>query len=250
MDSAYPELQLAFSFDWEALLPILFFLLYGLSQFLGGRGEEDAEDESGSGKQGKGSEAKREAEERARRIREEIQRKMADRRQQAEGGRATQSAEQQRPAYNPLAPDGQQGAGSARRSEDRQPERAQRKEPARRPQTEPASDLFGSGQSAIERQLAEQRRRLEESRRKQEEAKAQAKQIQRKAGVAEGAIGSSEEGSSAARAAWGMDAIPSPGGLRSSLLKGIRDPREIRKAVLYREVLDPPVSMREQSQGF
>ena len=44
MNAGNPVHFLAVSFDWEALIPIIFFLLYGLAQFFGTKkkgGEEE-----------------------------------------------------------------------------------------------------------------------------------------------------------------------------------------------------------------
>lgn len=232
--------QQALSFDWEALLPILFFLLYGLSQFFGGRGEQ--EDEGGSPEKGggKGSEAMREAEERARKIREEIRRKMAERREQAQGRGGATARPASEPEYDPTVPE---TAGRRQRWAEEAMEESSGTSGGARESGAGESGRSIGGESGIERRLAEQRRRLEESRRKQEEARAQARQIERKAQVQQGAIGSGNEVGSAVRP-WGEE-LPTPSGLRSALLAGIRDPKEIRKAILYREVLEPPVSMRE-----
>lgn len=234
--------QQAISFDWEALLPILFFLLYGLSQFFGGRGEKEEEGGSPEQEGGKGSEAMRQAEERARKIREEIRRKMAERREQAQGSGGATARQASESEYNPTVPDGvgrrQQWAREAMAESSGESGMARERRAAGE-----SGPSFG-GESGIERRLAEQRRRLEESRKKQQEARAQARQIERKAKVQQGAIGSGEEGVSAVRP-WGESELPTPGGLRAALLAGIRDPKEIRKAILYREVLEPPVSMRE-----
>ena len=78
--------------------------------------------------------------------------------------------------------------------------------------------------------LEEQRVVLEKSRREQREARARAAEMLEAAGARKKAM----QAKGAARS----------GSFREELVAGLRDPFSVRKAVLYREILDPPVGMR------
>lgn len=244
------------SFDWEALLPILFFVLYGLSQFFGGRKGEEAEEG--------GEERDVDAQERARQIREEIRRKVQARRKGAGQGAEPERGHAQSPpsgGYDPTVPEGQQRRQrspaharerkelSHNRKELSQPERKAARDPRESQREEWNSPVPGprpgeigtDGPSLLERKLAEQRKRLEESRRQQEAAHRKAQSIRKKAGVEEGSIGSGLE--AVPRSAYTIEKWK-PSALRAAVLSGLRDPKTIRQAVLYREILDPPVGMR------
>ena len=64
----------AASFDWETVIPVIFFILYGIAQFLGAKKKGSAGQETEEG------EPDIDMEERARRIREEIRRRIEERR--------------------------------------------------------------------------------------------------------------------------------------------------------------------------
>ena len=246
----------AASFDWEALLPILFFVLYGLSQFFGGRKGEEAEEG--------GEEPDVDAKERARQIREDIRRKIEARRKGAGQGAEPERGHAESRAsggYDPTVPEGQQSRQrppaqalerkelSHNRKELSQPERKAARDPRESEREEWNSPVPGprpgeigtDGPSLLERKLAEQRKRLEESRRQQEAAHRKARSIRKKAGVEEGSIGSGLE--ARPRSAYTIETWK-PSALRAAVLSGLRDPKTIRQAVLYREILDPPVGMR------
>lgn len=240
------------SFDWEALLPILFFVLYGLSQFFGSRKGEEAEDGD--------EEPDVDAQERARQIREDIRRKIEARRKgtEPERGHAESGSGG---GYDPTVPEGRQSRQrppaqarerkelSHNRKELSQPERKAARDPRESQREEWNSPVPGprpgeigtDGPSLLERKLAEQRKRLEESRRQQEAAHRKAQSIRKKAGVEEGSIGSGSE--VRPLSAYTIETWK-PSALRAAVLSGLRDPKTIRQAVLYREILDPPVGMR------
>jgi len=206
----------AISFDWEALLPILFFLLYGLAQFFGSKKDTAAPKEEPVSEE-------IDPLERARQIREEIKRKMEERRKGSpqEGTVSTQSRE--RPVGPSPAP-----AGHAREG---------MPSPAPRPLPSPAIPAHETG---IEERLRRQQARLEESRKRQVEARKKAREMEKKAGVP----------SHRSKAAKPVDAyrlVVPPSVLRRDLMKGLRDPNSLRKAVLYREILDSPVGLRSRS---
>lgn len=206
----------AISFDWEALIPILFFLLYGLAQFFGSKKDAAAPEEEAVPEEV-------DPLERARQIREEIKRKMEERRKgsREEGTVSTQSRE--RPVGPSPVP-----SGHARES---------LPSPAPRPVPSHASPAHETG---IEERLRHQQARLEESRKRQVEARKKAREMEKKAGVP----------SHRSKAAKPLDAyrlVAPPSVLRRELITGLRDPNSLRKAVLYREILDSPVGLRSRS---
>ena len=168
--------------------------------------------------------------ERARQIREEIRRKIEERRQ-ATGGR---------PVYDPTMPESQQ-----RRPQPQQPMRPvaeatprweQPSRPARMP--EPVvvkrADSVLAQQASMQRRLEEQRKRLEYARRKQEEARLQARKMEKAAGVRSRSL--LEE--------TGEQPHADTSGLRRQVLAGLSDRGGLRKAFLYPEILDPPPGLR------
>jgi hypothetical protein len=221
------EFQLAASFDWEALVPILFFVLYGIFQLLGSKKKGNAADEEPEMDDGA-------MEERARRIREEIRRKIEERRQpQQDRTPQTAPASRREVEYDPTVPEGQQRRPQVQ-PRTLQPQKQAR--PVQRPEPVPAWQPqpvpVTAGQSSLEKRLQEQRALLEKSRREREEARSRAKEIEDAAGVRK-----------KKRGAYAIAEEPS-GALRKSLLVGLRDPMSVRRAVLYREILDPPLGLR------
>jgi hypothetical protein len=229
MIDAAQTYRLAASFDWETLIPLVFFILYGLSQFLGSRKDKEQmpDDESDEAV---------DPMERARQIREEIRRKLEERRQAADpadGSPQPQPAPIARPAYDPRLPDSQQ-----RRA---QPQTASQPAPQPRPRTvvKQARPLTTSSTAAgIEKRLQEQRKRLADARQRQQEAKQEARKILQRSGIARRQM--LERKSQPFPAA----ALAGPSQLRRDLLDGLRNPNSLRKAVLYREILGPPLGMR------
>ncbi len=211
MSSALPiPVHLAASFDWETLLPVLFLVLYGLAQFLSAR-------KKGAAAAEETEQAEVDAEERARQIREEIRRRIEERRRAAEG-QAPQPAAPA-PAYDPRLPESQQ----------------------RRMPAAPAAPVFMPGaESDFEQRLREQRRKLEEARREREEAHARALEIERRAMEARPGRPIQRK-----RAAAGAPAgLQGPAQLRRQLVSNLQQPESVRLAVLLREVLGPPVALR------
>jgi hypothetical protein len=230
--TAAPDIfQRAASFDWETLLPVVFFVLYGLAQFLGSRkktGDEEA-----------GEEPEVDPMERARQIREEIRRKIEARKEQqgAERGAPVHETEY-RPHYDPNLPDTQQPRPVISRESTPprpQPRPAQRsvvlKEVDRESSNLPVPDF--------EKRLKEQQVRLAESRRRQQEAMAQTRRMkeQTRPKHRKTLLKPVESATTTA-------AVASPARLRREILIGLRDPSTLRRAVLYREILDPPVGLR------
>jgi hypothetical protein len=212
------EFHLAASFDWETLAPVIFFILYGLAQLFGKKKKPQHSEEE--------EEPEVDPAERARRIREEIRRRIEERRQEQDGGMPRPV---DRPAYDPTVPDTQQS-----RPVVQFPQQSRRSEPPVQP-TRPAQPVFQKTEKTVglEQQLAEQRRILAEAQRKQKEARQQAQQMLHDAGAQ-------------ADAAIQRDRAKAVGAkrLKKQLLSGLRDTNGLRKAVLYREILDPPLGMR------
>ena len=214
------EYQLAASFDWETLVPVLFFVLYGIAQLLSAKkkGQEQGEEDQGVDDAA--------MEERARRIREEIRRKIEERRQSREGNAPQPSPAQYRGTeykrYDPTLPEKQQKRPALK-------PRTLEPKPTRR-EVQPQPVPMESPQADIMQRLEEQRAVLEKSRREQREAKARAAEMMAAAGTR--------------KKAASTRTIAMSGSLRGQLLAGLRDPISVRKAVLYREILDPPIGLR------
>lgn len=216
-------IQRAASFDWETLLPVIFFILYGVAQFFGSKKKGDAVEEEETP-------PSEDPMERARQIREEIRRKIAERKEAGEQAAPGQEAATgRRYAYDPNLPESQQG------------ERRTTQPPAQKPrpvvvhQAQPVQAK--SPVSGIQDRLAEQRKRLEEARKQREAAMKQARKMTHEAGA-----GHRPGAHRAARS--GASTLLDPSDLREELIRGLRHPNTIRKAVLYREILDPPLGLR------
>lgn len=195
------NLFLAVSFDWEALLPLLLFLLYGLSQFLGSR------------KKGREEEVFEEPdpdlaaeEERARQIREEIRRRVEGQRQ------AEVSASSEAPRQGPVSPPPQ---------------------PVARSQPAPAVS-GGSGDGGMIARLTEQKRRLEQARREKAKAERESRSIYDKARRAGSRYQRKVESPEVA-------ALEAPASVREDVLGILSDPANARRGILLAEILGPPV---------
>lgn len=223
----------AASFDWEALLPILFFALYGLAQFLGSRKKKEEAEEPAE-------EPEVDPIERARQIRDEIRNKIEARKEkqasEEQGGPVHES--DYRPSYDPNLPDVQQPRPVI---EHRQPQPQAESPPERRSVVLKDVDRESSNLPIpdFEKRLQEQQKRLAESRKRQQEAMAQARRMKDQARPKQRKtlLNPVESTASTAR-------VASPGRLRQEILDGLRDPSTLRRAVLYREILDPPVGLR------
>lgn len=240
MDLTPTALLEAASFDWETLLPILFFVLYGIAQFVGSRKkpDEEVDEEPDSGQQ------QVDPLEKARQIREEIKRKIEERTQPApQAERSSQT--QQREAYDPYKPESPAGRTETK-SRTFQPGRAESQKRSIPHHEEPpigAPEPGEFNQTDIQKRLREQQRRLQEARRRQREAKQQARKMEKQAAakVPRQLTGPPVVKSLKAE----IIPVDSPARLRTSLIRDLRDPSSLRKAVLLREVLDPPLGLRK-----
>lgn len=193
---------LAVNFEWEALLPLLLFLLYGLSQLLGGR-RKDIPEEQEPVDYDPTAAAEEEEQERAREVREEVRRRIAER-QQAETSAETTPQQRPEPAPAASAP------------------------PRRQPQA-PAPQSGGDG--GIVERLAEQKRRLESARREKQRAEQESKEIYAKARrAARGSIRSSKK----------ADLPQSAVALRDEVLDVVSSPLRLRQGILLAEILGEP----------
>ena len=233
MIDASETVQRAASFDWEALLPILFFALYGLAQFLGSRKKKEEAEEPAE-------EPEVDPIERARQIRDEIRNKIEARKEkqasEEQGGPVHES--DYRPSYDPNLPDVQQPRPVI---EHRQAHAPAESPPEQRSVVLKDVDRESSNLPIpdFEKRLQEQQKRLAESRKRQQEAMAQARRMKDQARPKQRKtlLNPVESTASTAR-------VASPGRLRQEILDGLRDPSTLRRAVLYREILDPPVGLR------
>lgn len=201
------KLFFAVSFDWEALLPLLLFLLYGLSQFLGSRkkgSEEEVYEEPDPDRAAE--------EERARQVREEIRRRVAQR-QASESHEVTSVERQQQPASTIPA---------------------QRSPSEERPQPVPTR---GSGDGGMIARLTDQKRRLELARREKAKAERETRSIFDKARRS----GSRYK----RRAAKGeLAELVDTSNVRDDVLRILSDPANARRGILLTEILGPPVGSK------
>lgn len=221
------QIYLALSFDFESLLPILFFVLYGLSQFLGSKKkpkelEEPEEDES---------DAFEEARERARQIREEIQRKIRERQQGGAGGQGAGDWESPPVVIPPR--------GRLLEETDAALEKSL---PRVEPASSPKESYQNSLQSEMERRLEEQRALLAQARRKNEEARREARR--RSEAILAKARSDRKLEQDARRDRNAVVSVPLTESFRGELVSELRNPQSVRKAILYREILGTPLGLR------
>jgi len=218
-------IQIAAGIDFDSIAPFVFVILIVASQIFGilkkkkrqGNEEPDVD-----------------AIDRARQIREEIRRKIEERRQEMDPGTTRTVNAPQKRAYDPTLPDGKQ------RRTVQMPQQpvhqrpvVQRTEPAR-PVVQAAPAQSVRRQPSLEEQLAEQRKRLELAQRQQKEARSKGKQMLKDSRV---------ETHAREERAWGSEAAS--GNFKQQLLGGLMTKNGLRKAVLYREILDRPLGLRD-----
>jgi len=230
------------SMDWEKLLPVAFFVLYGIAQLIGslkkGKKQPDEQPEV-------------DVAERARQVREEIRRKIAERRQALEGQGGDQSSRPRQ--YDPTQPDGQPLFRPAPKPQPAPAPVTRHQEPLRRLQpqprlrpaqpAQPAWSGSGSRMSSLEKRLEEQRAILEKSQRQQREARERARQMEREAGISQrmaGEVGTAEIGSTIYKESDNVHKTR----IRQKILADLSNPDGLKRAVLYREILGPPLGLR------
>jgi len=233
---------LAFDLDWEALAPIIFFVLYGIGQLFSkkNKGEDEAESEdTETSKRRAPTAQQQEASERARRVQEEIRRKIAERRAGGEAPTQPASRPASAPAgYDPTLPESMQ----RRERVPETPVAPARPAPIPMPtRTQPAQTLSREqGRSntpavnpaeAIQKRIAEQRARAAQAAKEREAAERKSAAALKKAGKAqEAAIAAAEirEGTTAAQ-----------------VRQDLRDPHALRRAIVLNEVLGQPTALRK-----
>lgn len=229
----------AASFEWETLIPIVFFILYGIAQFFGSRNKSDEEETPAERPNGDQLDPL----ERARQIRDEIQRKVRER---AEASRQPQEQTESRPAgtprYDPNLPESRQYRQSAPMTDSGETS-------APSPRSRPASasdpsraDRARIPETNIEKRLREQQQRLAQARKRHDEARERARKRQAEA-QSQARKMKSRLGSRSLLVEPGPTAktnLAPPSHLRASLLADLRHPDSLRKAVLLREILGSP----------
>lgn len=211
--------------DWDSVFYILIPLVYVAAQFFTG------DKKKGGSKSAEAKPGSAEAQERLRRVQEEIRRKIAER-----------QAQMNQEQGGPSAPAPAQPASPSRRYDPNLPEWAQRGEaqeaPPRPPPTPVASrptpppTPAASRAEDYERRLREQQALLRETQRKREAAFAQT----HGAGSRQSRIDSMSIGG-----------IQEPS---SSIVEALHSPGAARQAILLREILGPPRALREHGTEF
>ncbi len=236
-------------FDWEGVVPIIIFIFYALSQFLGSGSKKKAakerKREAAQRRKQPAGESQSEAAEaaRARQIREEIQRRVAERQQTPQpAGQGRLQEKNDLPRYDPTVPESSQvrrlrraqASSSVRTDDIKKPvEVAQSPEPVAAPRRAAWADR--SEGSSIEERLVQQRKRLELARSERNSALKKASEITAQANRRQNTV---------ERFSWKV-ADMSPARLRGDVIEALSDPAGAQKAILYLEILGPPLAYRD-----
>ncbi len=209
---------LAIGFEWEGLLPIVLFLLYGVSQLLSSRKKNDVDVEE-TAEMREEHEAE---EERARQIREEIQRRVQQQRSQAD---ATKAASEQ-------------AAAAAKRAEPvkRWTRQESHATAARNASMEPQSVVPAAKPAVkgLEVRLMEQRQKLASAKRAKSNAEREAR-----------SMANSQLRSNRYKAA--TTAAMDPNLVSKEIRAILSNPSSARQGILLSEILGPPVANRNFS---
>lgn len=227
-----PRIFLA-EMDWSVLVYIALAVGYAVVQFLRSKGNEEGG--NASERKVSGDPA---AEERMRRIQEEIRRKIAERRA-GSGPSSVETAPGPRPQeppprYDPFAPE----RSRQERSAPSQPAPVNRPEPVVEPVREPLVSVPAPSEPSVEERLREQRRQLAKAKREREAAYGRALEIERKAGYSR-------------RDNWGAsgsEAVQTEGTVRDQVIAALKNPESARSAFVLLEVLGPPVSSKQEDR--
>lgn len=207
--------------NWSDLLYGLIPILYVVAQFFGGNDEKGKKGDSPAERKRRAEDEAARAE-RRRRIQEEIRRRIT--------GEAPPNESTAEPIRRPAQPQARPEPQLSRHAE---PEPA-----APRPQQPATTRADGGYGGDIEHQLANQRKLLEKARTARTAARQQA------ADITKNAVGP------ATNDIYGTDRSPaSTGDLRNNVLQSLRSARDIRAAFVLGEVLAPPISERNASEG-
>jgi hypothetical protein len=213
------------NFSWDDVLYFLIPLIWAIQFFLPNKDKEKGESEDTPQRR----EAADAAQERMRKVREEIRRRIEA---QREGGASPAPLERQEApspqpelqsahehVYDPTKPDGQ-GRQRAPRPQ------VQRAEPVAQP--EPVFSSEPSPQEKLQQRLSEQRERLAEARK-----------------TREAALKRTEKHIKAAKST--PVPVPSGGDLRSEIFATLGSPTAARKAIVLSEILGEPRSSKPYS---
>ena len=213
------QIQQVAAFDIGELLPLLVFAALAIAQAIFKMRSKNAPERE--------QEEDTDAAERARKVREEILRKINERRQ----ANQPDSTRQQQPGgyrYDPTKPESQQDRGWRPI-----PEPVSRPQPARE-RPEPARNQTIPSMthgSSLEDRLKKQREVLERAKREQKAAQEKARRMIHAAGARD-----------EAKNVYSQQVQPSV--LRGQVIGGLQSRNGLKKAILYREILGPPVGLR------
>lgn len=217
------NLQIAAGIDFDSIAPFVFIFLIVISQVFGAFKKKNARKEE---------EPDVDALERARQIREEIRRRIEERRQEVESGQPRPVSRPREPEYDPTMPDNRQRPGPApqmqRRTVSPEPTSERRTSPAQPAYTPPARK-----QPSLEQQLAEQRIKLEHAQQKQKEAHARARRMLQESG-AEKRVRENQS--------WEIAVDTNK--VKRQLVSSLRSRNGLRQAVLYKEIIGKPLGLR------
>jgi len=203
----------------EILIPILFFAIYIVSNILGKKsGEEPAPDSDADDDFGK--------------IREELRRKIQERRQ---GGAQGQRGPGEQTARESTAPEPERERSGGAVLRESQPHRGMVEKRTHRPEREAAPVRMPPplpAESSIERDLETQ---MEEVRRSKEKAEAARREASKKV-------------ASIARASERRRGAKSPASYRQFLREALDDPESLQKSFILHEVFGTPVGARREGQ--
>lgn len=216
---------------FEYLIPVIIILFWVLSRFFPS-GDQQAEDEEEARQPPRHSHGEASAEdERAREIQEEIRRKIAERRGQAQPSASERQPQQQQPTAETVPP----------------PLFQRNKEGTRRgfpppisSSTEPQTIEVPQPMRNLQAELERKRHEIEETRKKAEDARKRREQQVRKSPYAKKRAAHVNP-----YAKRGTSPVAS-GDLYAEVLSSLNDPHSARKAVLYYEILGTPVGLRER----
>ncbi len=209
--------------DFENIIWIIFLFLWGIYQlFFASKKEEEKPDEEDA-----------EAAERARRIQDEIRRRIEERKRGVQPSEKPSQEEQPRRERAP-----------SRRELKPRPEYTDTRPAYEEPQPEPVATGGYQPYGDYEAQLRERQRQLEEARKERERMHQQAQAMLKKAR-------SSDDTYYTAKVNRNWDiAVESPRMLRRDVLEALSDPNGLRKAILYQEILGPPLGNRKEHGGW
>lgn len=231
----------------EILVALIFAAIYFFGNLFSKSGEDEDSGPGGTRRERGGADP--EAEERQRKIQDEIRRKIMERRRAASGEAERETAPEEASADPVASPSQMREESAERRRDARQRERAEAKQAA---EAEAASHWqpeereafsWDTSNDAYDSEIEKQQKRIEETKRRADELKRKAAEAGGEIGsnpVGTRQVGSSRQVGSAGNRRSSLGLVPLSGNLRDSFA----DPGALRTAFVYREVLGPPVGLR------